>query len=121
MWREFVWERQSSLTTSGMQQQVGILSEYFAMRTESLLLLSRKKMRRGDSNKSCKKREETNLRRMPDEKERRIALIKDKAGKKSVPRDEKHEQETDRRTNRHSQCPGVSILPVIRAADHKRG
>ena len=57
---------------------------------------------------------------MPDEKKGRIALIKNEAGKKSVPREEKHEQETDRRRNRNAQRGAVSIVPVIRGADHER-
>jgi hypothetical protein len=39
---------------------------------------------------------------MPDEKKGRVAVIKNKAGKKSVPRQEKHEQETDCGTNRNA-------------------
>jgi hypothetical protein len=39
---------------------------------------------------------------MPDEKKGRVALIKNKAGKKSVPRQEKHQQKTDRGTNRNA-------------------
>jgi hypothetical protein len=39
---------------------------------------------------------------MPDEKKGRVALIKHKAGKKPVPRHEKHEQEADRGTNRNA-------------------
>ena len=89
-------------------------------RPASLPLVSRKKIRHRNSSKSRHEREEGNLRHVSDEKERRIAFVKDKPGKKPVPRHEKHEQEADCGTNRHPQRPAASIVPVIRAADHKR-
>jgi hypothetical protein len=49
-------------------------------------------MRQGNSKKSCDKDEKENLRRISDEKERGVALEKNKAGKVSVPWHEKHEQ-----------------------------
>jgi hypothetical protein len=52
---------------------------------------SQKKIRQRNSEKSCDKDEKKNLRRVSDEKERRIALIKNKARKIPVPRHEKHQ------------------------------
>src|SRR5262245_60508384 len=86
-----------------------------------LPFVSRKKIRHRNSGKSGHDREKENFRRVSDDKKGRIALIKNKAGKKFVPRHEQHQQETDCGTNRHPQRhPAVSTVPTIGAADHQR-
>jgi hypothetical protein len=60
---------------------------------------SRKKIEQGNSKKSRDEAQEKNLRRISDEKERGIALVKSKAGKISVPWHEKHERQASSGTN----------------------
>jgi len=90
--------------------------KYLALRTESLPLLSGKKIRYRNSGQTRHNGQDRNLRRVPDEKKGRIPLVKNNAGKKPVPGNEKHEQETGCGTNRHPQRPAVSSVPAIRAA-----
>src|SRR5262245_24396541 len=80
---------------------------------------SRKKIRQWNTGESRQHGEDKNFRSMSEEKERRINLVKDKAGKQPLPRQKDHEQETDCGTNRHPQRHSVSIVPAIRGADHK--
>src|SRR5205814_10596508 len=53
------------------------------------------------------------------EEERRIALVKSKAGKVPVPGHEEHQQQTKSRTNQHPQCARASGIPPIRAANNE--
>jgi hypothetical protein len=89
------------------------------MSAKSLPLFSGKKIEYWNSNESRGKAQAKVLTRMPHEEKGRIALKKDKAGEKSVPRHEQQEQETYRGANRYPQRhSAVSIVPAIRSANH---
>src|SRR5260370_23518894 len=78
---------------------------------------SQKKIRQWNSEDSGDEAEEKNLRRIFDEQERGIALVKNKAGKVSVPWYEKHQQQANSRTDQHSQCVAGTRTPPIGAAE----